>query len=148
MDSFVPRLVADDLVLLNSLLYDVFPNASYNRPAMTRLREEIENVAKELFLACEQLWVEKVLQLYQITNLNHGLMLVGPTSCGEVIPLNTRGRRRRSFEIGKSTAWRVLLTALNRIENSDGQAHIIDPKAISKDDLYGYMDQNTRKNHV
>jgi hypothetical protein len=42
-------------------------------------------------------------------------------------------------------AWRVLLTALNRIENSDGQAHIIDPKAISKDDLYGYMDQNTRK---
>ena len=46
---------------------------------------------------------------------------------------------------GKSTAWRVLLTALNRIENSDGQAHIIDPKAISKDDLYGYMDQNTRE---
>ena len=43
-------------------------------------------------------------------------------------------------------AWRVLLTALNRIENSEGQAHIIDPKAISKDDLYGYMDQNTRKN--
>lgn len=42
-------------------------------------------------------------------------------------------------------AWRVLLTALNRIENSDGQAHIIDPKAISKDDLYGFMDQNTRK---
>ena len=29
-------------------------------------------------------------------------------------------------------AWRVLLTALNRIENSDGQAHVIDPKAISK----------------
>lgn len=43
-------------------------------------------------------------------------------------------------------AWRVLLTALNRIENSDGQAHIIDPKAISKDDLYGFMDQNTRMN--
>ncbi|CAF4574901.1 unnamed protein product [Rotaria sp. Silwood1] len=42
-------------------------------------------------------------------------------------------------------AWRVLLTALNRIENSDGQAHVIDPKAISKDDLYGYMDQNTRE---
>lgn len=42
-------------------------------------------------------------------------------------------------------AWRVLLTALNRIDNSDGQAHIIDPKAITKDDLYGFMDQNTRK---
>ncbi|CAF1453141.1 unnamed protein product, partial [Rotaria magnacalcarata] len=127
MDSFVPRLVADDLVLLNSLLNDVFPNATYNRPPMTRLREEIENVAKQMFLVCDKLWIEKVLQLYQITNLNHGLMLVGPTCCG------------------KTTAWRVLLTALNRIENSDGQAHIIDPKAISKDDLYGYMDQNTRE---
>ncbi|CAF4257831.1 unnamed protein product, partial [Adineta steineri] len=127
MDSFVPRLVADDLVLLNSLLNDVFPNAKYNRPSMTRLREEIENVAKEMFLVCETLWVEKVLQLYQITNLNHGLMFVGPTCCG------------------KTMAWRVLLTALNRIENTDGQAHIIDPKAISKDDLYGYMDQNTRE---
>ena len=85
MDSFVPRLVADDLVLLNSLLNDVFPNATYNRPSMARLREEIENVAKELFLVCEELWIEKVLQLYQITNLNHGLMLVGPTSCGKRI---------------------------------------------------------------
>jgi dynein heavy chain 1 len=84
MDSFVPRLVADDLVLLNSLLNDVFPNATYNRPSMTRLREEIENVAKEMFLVCDQLWIEKVLQLYQITNLNHGLMLVGPTSCGRI----------------------------------------------------------------
>lgn len=37
-------------------------------------------------------WVEKVLQLYQITNLNHGLMLVGPSGSG------------------KTTAWKVLLT--------------------------------------
>ena len=59
MDSFVPRLVADDLVLLNSLLNDVFPNATYNRPPMTRLREEIENVAKEMYLVCDQLWVEE-----------------------------------------------------------------------------------------
>ncbi len=48
------------------------------------------------------------------------------------------------FFSGKTTAWRVLLTVLNRLENSDGQAHVIDPKAISKDDLYGFLDQNTR----
>ena len=82
MDSFVPRLIADDLVLLNSLLNDVFPSATYNRPLMTRLREEIENIAKQMYLVCDQLWIEKVLQLYQIINLNHGLMLVGPTCCG------------------------------------------------------------------
>jgi dynein heavy chain 1 len=82
MDSFVPRLVADDLVLLNSLLNDVFPRAAYIRPEMTKLREEIQKVSKEMFLICD-LWMEKVLQLYQIINLNHGLMLVGPSGCGE-----------------------------------------------------------------
>jgi hypothetical protein len=46
--------------------------------------------------------------------------------------------------LGKTMAWRVLLMVLNRLENSDGQAHVIDPKAISKDDLYGSLDQNTR----
>ena len=83
MDSFVPRLVADDLVLLNSLLNDVFPRAAYVRPEMTKLKEEIQRVSKEMFLICDELWMEKVLQLYQIINLNHGLMLVGPSGCGE-----------------------------------------------------------------
>ena len=84
MDSFVPRLVADDLVLLNSLLNDVFPRAAYVRPEMTQLKEEIQKVSKEMFLICDELWMEKVLQLYQIINLNHGLMLVGPSGCGKL----------------------------------------------------------------
>ena len=68
-----------------------------------------------------------MLQLYQITQLHHGLMMVGPSGSG------------------KSTAWRVLLKALERLENVEGVAHIIDPKAISKEDLYGVLDPNTRE---
>lgn len=52
----------------------------------------------------------KVLQLYQITNLHHGLMMVGPSGSG------------------KSKAWRVLLRALERLEGTEGVAHVIDPK--------------------
>ncbi len=63
IDSFVPRLVADNFLLLNSLLNDVLPNATCNRPSITRLQEEIENVAKEMYLDSDQLWIEKVLQL-------------------------------------------------------------------------------------
>lgn len=54
--------------------------------------------------------VPQVLQLYQITQLHHGLMMVGPSGSG------------------KSSAWRVLLKALERIEGVEGVAHIIDPK--------------------
>lgn len=69
----------------------------------------------------------QVLQLYQITQINHGLMMVGPSGSG------------------KSMAWRVLLKALERLEGVEGVAHIIDPKAISKDHLYGTLDPNTRE---
>lgn len=69
----------------------------------------------------------QVLQLYQITQLHHGLMMVGPSGSG------------------KSTAWHVLLKALERLEGVEGVAHVIDPKSISKDALYGNMDPNTRE---
>lgn len=46
---------------------------------------------------------------------------------------------------GKSTAWRVLLKALERFEGVEGVAHVIDPKAMSKEALYGVLDPNTRE---
>lgn len=70
---------------------------------------------------------QQVLQLYQITKLHHGLMMVGPSGSG------------------KTTAWKVLLKALERLEGIEGVAHVIDPKSISKDALYGNMDPNTRE---
>jgi dynein heavy chain 1 len=99
-----------------------------------RLREEIGKVCDDELLCYSDgeselgyAWMEKVLQLYQITNLNHGLMMVGPSGSG------------------KSAAWRVLLKALQRLEGVEGVAHVIDPKAISKDALYGTLDPNTRE---
>lgn len=46
---------------------------------------------------------------------------------------------------GKSTAWKILLKALERFEGVEGVAHVIDPKAISKEALYGVLDPNTRE---
>ena len=51
--------------------------------------------------------------------------MVGPTGCG------------------KSTAWRVLLETMERTDGMKGEAYIIDPKAISKDELYGKLDSTT-----
>ena len=134
MESFVPRLVAADLPLLDSLLADVFPGAVYEPANIAALKQHIKAVCHELHLACDEdrsrpggLWLEKILQLYQITNLNHGLMMVGPTGTG------------------KTCAWRVLLKALGRMEGVEGMAHVIDPKAIKKDELYGCLDANTRE---
>ncbi|XP_037905377.1 dynein heavy chain, cytoplasmic isoform X4 [Hermetia illucens] len=132
-ETMVPKLVAEDIPLLFSLLSDVFPNVGYTRAEMKGLKDEIRKVCAEEYLVCGEgdeqgaAWMEKVLQLYQISNLNHGLMMVGPSGSG------------------KSTAWKVLLKALERFEGTEGVAHVIDPKAISKEALYGVLDPNTRE---
>lgn len=132
-ETMVPKLVAEDIPLLFSLLNDVFPNVQYTRAEMKGLKDEIRKVCAEEYLVCGEgdeqgaSWMEKVLQLYQICSLNHGLMMVGPSGSG------------------KSTAWRVLLKALERFEGIEGVAHVIDPKAISKEALYGVLDPNTRE---
>lgn len=132
-ETMVPKLVAEDIPLLFSLLTDVFPGIAYTRAEMAGLREQIRKVCNEEYLVCGEndeqgsMWMEKVLQLYQISQLNHGLMMVGPSGSG------------------KSTAWRVLLKALERLEGLEGVANVIDPKAISKEALYGVLDPNTRE---
>uniref|UniRef100_A0A0X3P013 Dynein heavy chain, cytoplasmic n=1 Tax=Schistocephalus solidus TaxID=70667 RepID=A0A0X3P013_SCHSO len=159
METMVPKLVAQDIPLLYSLLSDVFPGVLYCQSPMEALRRELRRVCDEMYLVYEDeglactrassggagdtaaatsaavgtpsapgsLWVEKVLQLYQITCIHHGLMMVGPSGSG------------------KSMAWRALLKALERVEGVEGVAHVIDPKSISKDSLYGYLDPNTRE---
>ncbi|TKR93274.1 hypothetical protein L596_007763 [Steinernema carpocapsae] len=131
-ETLVPKLVSEDIALLFSLLQDVFPNITYKENEMKDLRAEIGRVCDQLMLCYSQeglgkIWLDKVLQLYQITNLNHGLMLVGASGSG------------------KTTAWKVLLKALERLEKIEGVAHVIDAKAMSKDSLYGVLDANTRE---
>ena len=70
-------------------------------------------------------WAEKVLQLKQVLDMRHGVMLVGP--CGT----------------GKSTALQTLFKALARMDGSKGEYHVIDPKSIAKEKLYGSLDPNT-----
>jgi dynein heavy chain 1 len=132
-ETMEPKLVAEDIPLLFSLLNDVFPGVEYQRSRMDALKAEVMKICQEEQLMCGaegeegQAWMEKVIQLYQITNLHHGLMMVGPSGSG------------------KSSAWKVLLKALERLEGVEGVSHVIDPEALSKEDLYGVLDPNTRE---
>ncbi|UYV74435.1 DYNC1H1, partial [Cordylochernes scorpioides] len=131
-ETLVPKLVAEDIPLLFSLLTDVFPGVGYNSAEMAGLRDAVKTVCAEMFLVAGEQWVQKVLQLYQISQLNHGLMMVGPSGAG------------------KTTAWRVLLRALERYEGDREMVFLNPPqfhakKAISKEALYGTLDPNTRE---
>jgi len=65
-ETVIPKLVAEDIPLLRSLLSDVFPGADFQAIEMERIRESIQKICKERCLVAQTEWVEKLLQLYQI----------------------------------------------------------------------------------
>ena len=127
VDTCIPKLVSDDIPLLESLMADVFLGVKYQASPDERLREIIVEVCEERHLRPTDNFVGKVLQLYGVVNLNHGLMLVGPSGSG------------------KTCAWTVLLEALKRYEDNAGVSYVIDPKAVTKDELYGFLDPTTHE---
>ncbi|CCL98405.1 uncharacterized protein FIBRA_00400 [Fibroporia radiculosa] len=126
-ETIVPKLVAEDVPLLTSLLADVFPGTDYVPVNLDALREQIGKVCAERRLIEGDRWVSKILQLYQIQKIQHGLMMVGSSGSG------------------KTNAWQVLLAALERLDGIEGVSYVIDPKAMDKDALYGTLDPTTRE---
>ncbi|KAJ2558174.1 dynein heavy chain [Coemansia sp. RSA 1933] len=126
-ETVVPKLVAQDIQLLSSLLDDVFPGVEYRPASIDKLREAILAVCQQRNLVPGERWMDKVVQLYQIQAIHHGLMMVGASGSG------------------KSAAWQVLLAALERMDGIEGVSYVIDPKAVTKDDLYGTLDATTRE---
>ena len=51
-ETMVPKLVAEDIPLLFSLLSDVFPGIEYNRAQMTALKGHIRDVSNTAFSRC------------------------------------------------------------------------------------------------
>ena len=123
--TMIPKLVADDIPLFNSLMNDVFPGVEYVPGALDALKNEILKICEAEHFVPGDMFMTKIIQLYQVLNINHGVMLVGPSG------------------VGKSAAWRILLKALENLEGKKANAYPMDPKAISKDELYGVLDKNT-----
>lgn len=124
-ETLVPKLIAEDVPLLSNLLSGVFPGSDIPPIREEKLREAIVKICGKRNLLPTATFLEKVLQLNQILKLHHGVMMVGPSGCG------------------KSAAWRVLIEALYRVDKIKGEHYIIDPKAITKDELYGRLDSTT-----
>ncbi|KAF5349425.1 hypothetical protein D9758_014619 [Tetrapyrgos nigripes] len=129
-ETIILKLVADDVPLLTNLLADVFPGVDYMPVDLDALRENIFKVCQERRLVTGDRWIAKILQLYQIQKIQHGLMMVGPSGSG------------------KTNAWQVLLAALECLDGIEGVSYVIDPKAMHKDDLYGTLDSTTQEWNV
>ena len=126
-ETIAPKLIRDDVETMEQIEQEAFPGIRYVSASLEQLRSAIQAEASERKLVVSDTWVTKLLQLYQIQRIHHGVMMVGDSGSG------------------KSTIWKTLLKALQRTEGVEGVCHIIDPKVMSKEALYGSLDSTTRE---
>jgi dynein heavy chain 1 len=126
-ETMAPKLIRSDVDIMKAIQEEAFPGIEYIPAPLNKLTEAIRKCAADSNLVVSDAWMTKIIQLYQIQNLHHGVMMVGSSGSG------------------KSAAWRTLLAALQIVEGVEGVCHVIDPKVMSKEQLYGTLDSTTRE---
>ncbi|KAF7869712.1 hypothetical protein EAF04_004496 [Stromatinia cepivora] len=126
-ETIAPKLIKSDVDIMRAIEAESFPGVDYVPASLDDLQNAIKSLAKEKHLVVNDTWMTKILQLYQIQGIHHGVMMVGNSGSG------------------KSVAWKVLLQALHQVEGVEGVCHIIDSKVMSKEALYGNLDSTTRE---
>ncbi|PSS05288.1 dynein heavy chain, N-terminal region 1-domain-containing protein [Coniella lustricola] len=126
-ETIAPKLIKSDVDIMMDIEEACFPNVKYVPANLHKLEDAIRRLAGERQLVVTDLWMTKILQLYQIQKIHHGVMMVGNSGTG------------------KSAAWRLLLDALQLVEGVEGVSHVIDSKVMSKEALYGNLDSTTRE---
>lgn len=128
-DSTIPKLIGEDILLFSSILQDLFPG-------MDVLSEEEEDLKQCIYASLKKFGLQaipdlilKCLQLYRTLESRVGVMLVGD-----------------SFT-GKTTCYKVLADAINGLKahraayaNINVDIHIINPKSVTIEELYGFTD--------
>ncbi|KAF2010197.1 cytoplasmic dynein-like protein 1 heavy chain 1 [Aaosphaeria arxii CBS 175.79] len=126
-ETISPKLIRADAEVMKTIEGEAFPGVEYVPAPLDKLQDAIRKSAEESKFVVTDAWMTKILQLYQIQNLHHGVMMVGSSGSG------------------KSAAWKTLLSALQAVEGVEGVCHVIDPKVMSKEELYGSLDSTTRE---
>jgi dynein heavy chain 1, cytosolic len=126
-ETIAPKLIKSDVEIMKSIEQESFPGVEYVPASLEELQAAIRSIASDRHLVVNDTYMTKILQLFQIQTIHHGVMMVGDSGSG------------------KSAAWKVLLQALHQVEGVEGVCHIIDSKVMSKEALYGNLDSTTRE---
>ncbi|KAF3429654.1 hypothetical protein E2986_08409 [Frieseomelitta varia] len=130
IDVNLPKFLAHDIPLFNGIYTDLFPDTSLPEPHRDELIELAKVVLEKRNLQATPWYMEKIIQIYEMLLVRHGLMIVGNTLSG------------------KTQAYQVLAEALSELSGRRRAVmkefsttyKIINPKAITLDQLYGSFD--------
>ncbi|KAG5501057.1 hypothetical protein GH5_04648 [Leishmania sp. Ghana 2012 LV757] len=120
------KLTFEDARVFQGLLRDIFPGAESRDITSKELEAAVATAVKTLGLQPISAQQKKVLQLYEALQQRTGVVLVGPSGSG------------------KSTLLSILRKALQTMQ-IEVPMHVMNPKAMPRRRLLGYMDADTRE---
>jgi dynein heavy chain 1 len=126
-ETIAPKLIREDVSTLMEIQESDFSGVEYVPAGLEKLRSAIQDVARGKHLTVTESWLTKAIQLFQIQQIHHGVMVVGKSGSA------------------KSAIWKVLLNAMQEVDAIEGVFHVIDSKVMSKEALYGNLDSTTRE---
>ncbi|KAG2383359.1 hypothetical protein C9374_004696 [Naegleria lovaniensis] len=124
-DVNLPKFISADIPLFNGIITDLFPSIQHQKVDYSELEKNIKLTCSEMNLQPVPYFIEKIIQLYEMIIVRHGLMLVG-------VPLS-----------GKTKAYIVLKAALEKMGEKI-HVKVLSPKAVTLGQLYGYRDTKTK----
>ena len=133
MDVNTPKFLAHDLPLFEGIISDLFPGVTKPDADYDDLIGALEVACRDLKVQPVPAFIDKVIQLYEMTVVRHGFMLVGPTGGG------------------KTMCYRALRLAQTALAFAGSQTYhktkcvCLNPKSITMGQLYGDFDEATHE---
>lgn len=127
-DFNLGKLTSDDTAIFMGLLNDLFPKTldSVPRAREPAFEARVRDAAAELGYQADEGFCLKIGQLRELFGVRWSVFLLGPAGCG------------------KSAIWRTLMKAQNAAGERTAYRPI-NPKAVTRNELYGYLHPQTRE---
>ena len=135
-NSNLPKFLRDDTVLFNALIRDLYPNIDIPDKVNTEIRDAVEETLKTSQLQPIPLFITKVLQLHDTMVVRHGVMLVGRTLTGKTTCMSTLQNALGSLSKKQEASCPYYVPT---------HQHVVNPKAVTRDELYGSANATTRE---
>ncbi|XP_068620866.1 dynein axonemal heavy chain 7 [Battus philenor] len=127
-DVNLPKFLEHDVPLFMGIIGDLFPGLPLPKAGLPHLVVCLKEVCVKINLQANDFFIEKVLQLYEMILVRHGLMLVGFPFAGKTSSYHALGH-----SLG-------LVSEKGLMEENAVEWTVINPKSITMGQLYGQFD--------
>ncbi|XP_053593796.1 dynein axonemal heavy chain 3 [Microplitis demolitor] len=130
IDVNLPKFLSDDIPLFNGIYNDLFPGVQLPQPDRNELIELLKIHLDKKNLQGTSWYIDKIIQIYEMILVRHGLMIVG----------DTLGGKTEAYKILADALGDLSMNKRSNIKEFKTIYRVINPKAISIGLLYGNFD--------